>query len=211
MLQLQAFYSPDFLYLSPLPNGSTRSLYPHTRRGANYGTAALQRISLPEGRDGRRASCRLPGPALGQSFTTLGKTHSQKLSGVGGERHHYNLTPASPSKKKKKKKKPQPGGCINANTQLAAQAEAETAGRSQRQPRKRATRRQTPEYRNSKSRPRRAPRPSPSAPGGAGPGRGRFKTPSTGKRLGESSASHATGYGNSRRCPQLPHRYPIHI
>lgn len=47
----------------------------------------------------------------------------------GGERHHYTLTPAPPSKNSNKKK-PQPGGCINANTELAAQAETEMAGHS---------------------------------------------------------------------------------
>lgn len=86
VLQPQAFYSPDFLSLSPLPNGSTRRPYPPVGLRANYGTAALQGISLPEDHDGCSASCRLPSPALGQSITTVGKTHSQKPSGVEGER-----------------------------------------------------------------------------------------------------------------------------
>lgn len=45
--------------------------------------------------------------------------------------------------------------------------------------------------------------------GRSGASQGTRPEPATGKRLGESSASHITG--NSRPCPQLSRRYPIHI
>lgn len=100
MSQLQAFYSPDFLYLSPLPNGSTRSPYPPPRLGANYGTAALQGISQPGDHHGCSASCGSLGSCPGPERRYPRKdTFPKAVWGVLGERHHYNLTPAPPSKK----------------------------------------------------------------------------------------------------------------
>lgn len=77
------FPQPWFPYLSPQPNSSTRSLYPNTW---SYGTAALQGLGAfpAPGPRWPQHILQPPRSCLGQSFSTLGKTHSQKLSGVRG-------------------------------------------------------------------------------------------------------------------------------
>lgn len=80
VLQLQPFFI-NFPTCHPSQTAAPEACSPHLTQ--SYGTAALQRlggISCPR----TMVTTAQPGSCLGQSFSTLGKTHSQKLCGLRG-------------------------------------------------------------------------------------------------------------------------------